>query len=387
MHLNFFLKSGFSFPFSQFSALLPTPGASNCSLKTVVWILIGYKSRPYLGLVVTETVLKPTATSPPSGSLGELVGVGDGFKAPVVSPTFCCFSGPTFVGERGTGEAGESRADRSSLENSLGEEGRRSLEYATGILIFPPWVCTRPLSQRSSQRPGIRPPPLTCPVLPAWTLGCPRSARTSSPEENLSGPGLRSRAAEAERTARRSDRLEAESPLPPCRGPGGGGPGLKTCTTAPPSPSQSPGATLQDPALQSKAPDSPSASKAHADSRAPGCSLQPPPGPPGPHAPHPGLSPHPSPGPRASRAPWAQRLLCARAARSSLAHPHPYPAPAGRWALPGLTCAGAVAAATPSPGAAAAQGEEGSTGLLAQRPPGAWCCRAADPPRDINNII
>lgn len=226
MHLNFFLKSGFSFRFSEFSALLPTPGASNCSLKTVVWILIGYKSRPYLGLVVTETVLKPTATSPPSGSLGELVGVGDGFKAPVVSPTFCYFSGPTFVGERGTGEAGESRVDRSSL-NSLGEEDRRSLEYATGILIFPPWVCTRPLSQRSSQRPGIRPPPLTCPVLPAWTLGCPGSARTSSPEENLSGPGLRSRAAEAERTARRSDRLEAEFPLPPCRGLGGGGPGLK----------------------------------------------------------------------------------------------------------------------------------------------------------------
>lgn len=45
--------------------LLLTPGASNCSLKTVIWILIGYKSRPYLGLVVKETVLSPAATSPP----------------------------------------------------------------------------------------------------------------------------------------------------------------------------------------------------------------------------------------------------------------------------------------------------------------------------------
>lgn len=46
------------------------------------------------------------------------------------------------VGERGIGEAGKSKMDRSSLENSLEEEGRRSLEYASGILFFPPWVCT-----------------------------------------------------------------------------------------------------------------------------------------------------------------------------------------------------------------------------------------------------
>lgn len=109
-------------------------------------------------------------------------------------------------------------------------------------------------------------------------------------------------------------------------------------------------------------------------------------------APTPGTrswTPTRSPGPCASRTPWAQHLLCARAARPSLAHPHPHPTRSGRQALPGLTCAGAVATASPSPGAAAvaAQGEEGSAGLLAQRPPGSWCCRAADPPRDINNII
>lgn len=80
----------------------------------------------------------------------------------------------------------------------------------------------------------------------------------------------------------------------------------------------------------------------------------------------------------ASPAPWAPRS-------PALAPRHP--APSLRAALgDSLTCAGAEAAATPSPGAAA-QGEEGSTGLLAQWPPGAWCSGAADPPRDINNII
>ncbi|KAK2104343.1 hypothetical protein P7K49_018199, partial [Saguinus oedipus] len=90
-------------------------------------------------------------------------------------------------------------------------------------------------------------------------------------------------------------------------------------------------------------------------------------GPPGPRTPPTSRLVHEPPGPSAP-------LRWRRASQ-------PYaPAPRclARQALLGLTCAGTEVAATPSPGAAAAaaQGEEGSAGLLAQRPPGAWCCRS-----------
>lgn len=113
--------------------LLLTPGASNSSLKIVVWILIGCKSRPYLGVVVTETVLKPAATSPPLDVWANWWELGIVLKLLLFLPLSAISQGQV-VGERGTREARESRVDRSSLEkrNSLGEEGWGSLEGGLG---------------------------------------------------------------------------------------------------------------------------------------------------------------------------------------------------------------------------------------------------------------
>lgn len=235
------------------------------------------------------------------------------------------------------------------------------------------------------------PPRLPGPVLPGWALGCP-GAHCQVPQKRIgAAPELRNPAAAGSREGSAKVGQARQPPLPPIRSPRGKSPGPEHAPPSPPS--LRPRATLQDLLLQSKRLASQTPLEAHADSRAPGCSLPQPPGPLGPRAAPtadtPGWVPTGSPETRASSAPWAQLLLRARGARPSLAHPLPHPTPSGRRALPGLTCVGAVAAASPSPGAAAAaaQGEEGSAGLLAQRPPGAWCCRAADPPRDINNII
>lgn len=93
---------------------------------------------------------------------------------------------------------------------------------------------------------------LRCP--PCLGAGLPGKRTAKFPRRESERPqDGETRQRGAEREARRSDRLEAEPPLPPCLGPEGGGPGPEHAPRSPPS--QRPRATLQDLALQSKRPD------------------------------------------------------------------------------------------------------------------------------------
>lgn len=193
---------------------------------------------------------------------------------------------------------------------------------ASGALTFSLWVCTWPLSPRGSQRPrgGGRPPPPSCPVLPAGALGCPGSARPSSPEENLSSPKTENPGSGRQRGQRGRPGGERQNSLRPHAGvleEAAQPQNTQHLTALPAPPGDAPGS-----GSPRQAPSLPSASEAHADSRAPGRSLPQPPGPPGPRAAlTPGTrdwAPARSPGPSASSA------LSPRAPASCIStHTHP----------------------------------------------------------------
>ena len=183
--------------------LLLTPGASNCSLNTVVWILIGYKSRPYLELVVTETVLKPTATSPPLEVWASWWELGIVLKVLLFLPL--SISQGQVVGERASGGAVKvSWTVAAFSSGTLWErKGGDPWSMARSAPIFPPWVA--PGHSTLVPEPGG--PPLSaalpCPVLLPRALGCPGSAQPSSPEETLGSPRTEKPGSERQREGRR----------------------------------------------------------------------------------------------------------------------------------------------------------------------------------------
>lgn len=207
---------------------------------------------------------------------------------------------------------------------------------ASRALTFSLWVHLATLSAWFPAPAGWGPAPS---AVPAGALGCPGSARPSSPKENLSGPKTEKHGSGRQRGQRGRPGGERQNPLRPHAGvleEAAQHQNTQHLAALPAPPGDAPGS-----GSPKQAPSLPSASEAHADSRAPGRSLPQPPGPPGPRA---ALTPGTrdwAPPPR-SPGPSASSALSLRAPASCISThthtPRPSRAPPGthlRWGCSG----------------------------------------------------